>query len=663
MTKLLKTSLIGKINNLPQFKGEALLPIFEAVANSIQAIEELSNMENGEILIEIHRDDQLFLDETENESKKIIGFTIIDNGIGFNDTNYDSFLTSDTTHKLAKGCKGVGRFFWLKAFEQVKIESIYYCKSKNQNMKRIISFDLDQGIPPVEPVVANEERKTLVKLIGFKEEYRKQRSAYKTTKKIAQRVLEHCLSYYIGGSVPSILVKDDDETISLNYLFNQIRQNFTTEEITISGKEFKITHLKLYDTYNKMHNIALCANSREVKTFNISKLLNTSAQFDERDNKFIYSAYVSGEYLDEHVSSSRIEFDIPEKIDVSRWQTNLLFEEDWISIDQLKNKVSERSKEFLSEYLDVLRERTKEILEKHIENNPALRAVLHYCPEIYEEIDPSTSEERINEILYTYKGRAEFEIKKQTAKLLRTQAKSIGEISGKYREIGEKIESFKKDDLASYVLHRKMIIDLLDKKLEFDEDGKYSKEEIVHDIFFPRKSTTDKLNFEDHNMWLVDERLTFHSFATSDNRLCDSVDSDSKERPDILVFSEIDDKKIARAVSVIEFKKPQRRNFEEDPTRQVLRYVRNIRSRNVTMSNGREILVDDATRFYCYVICDITAPIREYVENNNYTALRGDLGFYSYNRRLNSHTEIIAFDKIIADVKQRHKAFFEKLGI
>jgi hypothetical protein len=312
MSKLLKTSLVGKINNLPQFKGEALLPVFEAVANSIQAIEELPDSKAGKITIEVRRDDQLSLDDIEHECRKIVGYTVVDNGIGFNDINYDSFLTSDTIHKLEKGCKGVGRFFWLKAFDRVEIESVY-CISKDQRMRRVLSFDLKDGIPPAEPISTDQEQKTVVRLIGFKEEYRKQPSAYKTTKKIAQRILEHCLSYYIGGNAPSIFVKDEGETISLDYLFDQIRQDFSTEEIIISRQAFRVTHLKLYDTHNKMHNIALCANSREVKAFNISKLLNTTAQFDEKDNKFIYSAYVSGKYLDDNVNSSRIEFDIPER--------------------------------------------------------------------------------------------------------------------------------------------------------------------------------------------------------------------------------------------------------------------------------------------------------------------------------------------------------------
>ena len=36
--KFLKTNLDAKVRNLPHFKGEALLPAFETVANSIEAI-------------------------------------------------------------------------------------------------------------------------------------------------------------------------------------------------------------------------------------------------------------------------------------------------------------------------------------------------------------------------------------------------------------------------------------------------------------------------------------------------------------------------------------------------------------------------------------------------------------------------------------------------
>ncbi len=74
-------------------------------------------------------------------------------------------------------------------------------------------------------------------------------------------------------------------------------------------------------------------------------------------------------------------------------------------------------------------------------------------------------------------------------------------------------------------------------------------------------------------------------------------------------------------------------------------------------------MVNDTTRFYCYAICDINNKIIEFAENGNYAELKGELGYYFYNTKLNAHTEIITFDKVVIDVKKRHKAFFEKLGI
>ena len=68
MDAFLKTNLAGKINNLPHFKNEALLPVFEAVANSIQAIEENGGVQNGEITVSIHRAQQGSLSEQGNGS-------------------------------------------------------------------------------------------------------------------------------------------------------------------------------------------------------------------------------------------------------------------------------------------------------------------------------------------------------------------------------------------------------------------------------------------------------------------------------------------------------------------------------------------------------------------------------------------------------------------
>lgn len=659
---MLKTSLQGKIRNLHHFKSEALIPLFEAVINSIQAIEDIGDLSKGIITIRIKRDlNQTTLGlEGDDTLPNITGFEIEDNGIGFTDENLDSFQTADSTYKLGKGGKGIGRFLWLKAFDNVEIKSTFLQKDRKL-ADRNISFSIDKGVQeqPVE-ISKAKQRKTVVHLIGFHEDYRKQPSAYKTSAKIAQRIFEHCLARFISGLAPTIRVIDDsaERAINLHDLFNDIKGNITTEQIEVQSKPFTAHHIRLYGTRAQTHQLVYCAHGRDVKRISIGNLLGTSIQFDDEGDKYFYSAYVTSPFLDENVDEYRQEFTIPSKSDLL---TNSSKE---ITVDDIQQEVVNRAKNHLAKVIASVETQKAERIAKYTQNeSPMLRAVVKYCPEAIKDIELNTSDEKMAQVLYAYKGKAEFEIKKNSEKLLKTQATSVDEIKSQYDELTGKLEDFQKDQLAGYVLFRKLIIDLLDKKLELNKDRKYSKEDIVHDIVFPRKADTDIISYENHNLWLIDELLSFHSCAASDKRLCDITASSSKDRPDILIYSEVGADRRARAVSLLEFKKPQRTNFDEDPTKQLFRYVRDIRKDGIWQTNGRPVTVDDATRFYCYAICDITQQIQEFAENGNYAKLQGDFGYYNYNRNHNAHVEIIAFDKIVLDAKQRHKAFFEKLGI
>jgi len=655
--KYMRTNLEGKVRNLPPFKSEALLPVFEAVVNSIQAIEERGKVATGKIDVRVVREDQQTLGDI--DEPRINGFVITDNGVGFNDANFESFQTSDSDYKKALGGKGVGRFLWLKAFDHVHIESVY--RSNSRRMKRVFTFTTEHGIETTEHAAVDGNRQyTIVRLNGFKKEYRALPSAYKTTAKIAQRILEHCLSYFISGKVPRITVIDEEESFVLNEMFeNDIKNNLTEETTCIGGHEFALAHIKLYGTHDKMHNAVLCANCRDVKRLGLAKVLGTSTPFDDSNRKFTYAIYVTSDYLDQRSDNYRLDFNIPE-------DDSMFAEDGAITMRQIERTVASSARDFLSTFLEKTRERKEELVAHYVANeNPALRAVPHYCPEVFDEIEPNSTSEKVNEVLYRHKGRAELEIRKQSDILLKTQAKSLEEVEKAYRSLTTQITEFQKDNLASYLCHRKRIIDLLQRKLELNSDGKYSNEDIIHDLVFPRKANTAQLAFEDHNLWIIDECLTFHAFAASDTPLNQTTSSSSEERPDIVAFAEVDEDKTARAVSLIEFKKPQRKSFDEDPTRQLYRYLREIKANGkVRLPNGRDLNVGESTRYYCYAICDITNAIHVFAENNgNYARLKGELGYYMYNRALNAHTEILHFDKIVVDVQRRHKAFFEKLGI
>lgn len=657
MSIQLLTDLEGKVGNCPDFRNEALYPLFEAVINSIHAIWERNNTHDGQIIIRINRSPQknILPDESREE---IVGFEIEDNGIGFNDTNMKSFSISDSTYKKNLGCKGIGRFLWLKAFDKVEIDSTYQLEDETYKQRHIF-FSLTRGIDPTISPAKNETQHTVVKLIGFKKTYKHLTTAYKTTRKIAQRILEHCLSYYITNKAPRIIVEDSDEKYDLEQMYRDIKDTVETEAFQIKNLDFIIHHLKLYSTYEKMHNLVLCGNGRDVKTESINKMLGTIGQFDENERKFVYAVYVTGSYLDENVDSSRMSFYIPDD------GLYLHSDSDYpVSLSELRDAVILRSKKYLAPYLEIVEKAKAEKLHKFIaDENPWYSAVVKYCPEVMDEFDLNTSDDKMSEVLAKHRGIAEHKLKVDSSRLLKTQAESIDEIKDQYEQISKKIEDFNKDQLASYMVFRKMIIDLLDKKLQLNKDGKYPNEAIIHDIIFPRKATSDNIDYCDHNLWLIDERLTFHAFAASDLELKQITDSESADRPDIIIFCEIDDDGIAQTVSIIELKKAQRNNYQESIVDQLLKIVRQLDNKQIKAPNGRPINTSTSTRYYCYGICDLTKSVIEDAENHTLVAMKDQRGYYGYVSKLNAYMEILAFDKLIADVRRRHKLFFEKLGI
>jgi hypothetical protein len=92
-----KLNLLGRVRNTRLSHSNSLLPLFEAVINSIHAIEEVGPAALGEIKVVIERakTQQMKIDGTA-PLEPINSFRITDNGSGFTDANYESFCTSDS---------------------------------------------------------------------------------------------------------------------------------------------------------------------------------------------------------------------------------------------------------------------------------------------------------------------------------------------------------------------------------------------------------------------------------------------------------------------------------------------------------------------------------------------------------------------------------------
>ena len=96
----LKSDFVGRVNRLPLKPTDktALVPVMEAVSNSIHAITERFDEnagKHGRVHVSVVRD-------LENDDEPIIGFDVEDNGVGFTESNYDLFLTPDSSRKCAE---------------------------------------------------------------------------------------------------------------------------------------------------------------------------------------------------------------------------------------------------------------------------------------------------------------------------------------------------------------------------------------------------------------------------------------------------------------------------------------------------------------------------------------------------------------------------------
>lgn len=663
----------GKINNMKLAKRNSLLPLFEAVVNSLQSIEDMENSDESYIKIIIERDlSQQAIDSVKEDGSlyPISNIIIEDNGTGFNDENYRSFQTSDSTYKISKGGKGVGRFLWLKAFESVNVESVYEGVDGKTHY-RSFDFNLIDTNNPITNKIDKDivkKRYTKISLNSFINPYRD--SCPKKLETIALKIIEHCISYFILNTCPRITVEDNFESLCLNELFrDQICVNSESESFIVNENEFKITHVKLYVTDDIKNRIHLCANNREVMREDLNKSIkNLVGRIEANGEVFAYSGYVSGRILDENVNLERTGFNLFDNEDVLPGIIN---------IKDIENEAVKMVKKYLSEYIEPINEKKIEKINNYVNmKSPQYKVVLKYKTEKFEDISPKINEKDLEIELFKLSQELNYELKSEGENFLNKKIsdfKDLDEYKEEYASFIQKQNDFGKSSLAQYIVHRKVILSLLDNGLELGENSKYKLEEYVHNLIFPMRSLSEDIDYEKHNLWIIDEKLAYHYYLASDIKMknIEIIGVDSDDRPDILIMDNPvaivnQEDKPYNSVVIIEFKRPMRNNYDEDdnnPINQVLRYVKKIRSGEEKDKKGRPIIINDNTPFYLYVIADLTPKMVEYAEYGNLTRTPDNLGFFGYytGKEINAYIEVISYDKLVEDAKKRNKILFDKL--
>lgn len=678
----MQTNLHGRLRNTSLPRSHGLLPLFEAVINSIHSTEDANLAPGqGKIVIEINRSPQKAFDFKNEEEAKgrnlladIAGFIVTDNGIGFNDTNMESFETLDSDFKVNRGGRGIGRLLWLKAFANVSIKSSYKEKTGNSR-SREFEFNSKSGVskPVVKSLTAGEELKTEVMLTGFIPQYRD--ASFKTASAIANSLFEHCLWYFVRpGGAPHIYIQDGGEIISLENVYNQhMHTSATVESINIKNKAFDLTHVKLRTSAGRSHVIAFCASNRLVKDENISgKIPGLHSKIKDQDGEFVYACYVSSPFLDENVRSERTDFNISE-------DSGELYAGSDISLKEIRDAVIERASNHLEGYLKENLRRGAERVEKFISNKaPRYRPIMERISESNLAVDPSISDKDLDLALHKILAEIEGKLLSDGHDVMNPkQDEQPSEYQERLKDYLKTADDIKKSDLANYVFHRRIILDILGKAIERNKDGKYSCEDLIHNLIMPMGKDSNDGAFNCFNLWLLDERLAFHDYLASDKQLSSMpiTASTEKNEPDICALNIYDNPVLVSdgsrlplaSIVIVEIKRPMRNDAkageEKDPIEQALSYLDKIRKGTVQTSSGRQIPNSEDIPGYCYVVCDITPTIKKRCEIHSLTVTNDKLGYFGYNPNFKAYIEVTSFDRLINAAKERNKAFFDKLGL
>lgn len=671
------TNLSGRLRNTSLPFSHALMPLFEAVVNSIHSIEEISDdMSIGKITVEIIRTAQssISFDDEKDQSENIVGFKIIDNGIGFNDKNLESFETLDSDHKIDKGCRGVGRLLWLKAFKRVTLDSAFSSNSSGALKRRTFRFDAKNGVNHLdESHDIPSKKETIVFLEEFVEKYRQ--AAPKTLRAISNGLLEHCLWYFVRpGGVPNITIKDGHAVVDLDVLIESyMHDSAVSEEIEINGTNFFITHIKLRSSSAKPHALSYCAANRLVKEEPLTnKIPGLHGKISDEQGDFSYCCYVGSEFLDKRVRSERTGFNIEENIEG-------LFEGQEISFKKIRESIYPKIQEQLSESLQANIEAGKERLSKFVaEKAPRYRPIINRISENDLVVDSNFSDNELDLFLHKQLMVLEQEILKKGHSILSPEK---GETSGDYllrvQDYLSDVSDMKKSDLADYLCHRKVIIDLFEKALEKDESGKYSTEDIIHQLIMPMGEDSNNALPSDCNLWLIDEKLSFHDYLASDKSLDSMPVTGSTElkRPDLLAINTYDNPMLMSegtslplaSIVVVEIKRPMRNDArqgeDKDPVEQALGYISRIREGKAKTPSGRPIPNSSDMPGYCYVLCDLTESVHRRCKLLNLTMSSDGMSYFGFNPNFKSYIEVISFDKLVDSAKKRNRVFFDQLGL
>ncbi|TBY95729.1 ATP-binding protein [Rhizobium leguminosarum bv. viciae] len=671
----LTPNIENRVRKLPKPSNatQSLQPLFEAVSNSMFALEDRLGLDVAKDRVDIR--------VTTLSDPERIEMVVSDNGIGLDARRYDAFCEIDTDFKQARGGKGVGRLFWLDAFSTIRVESTY--ERAGVLSRRIFDFVLnnDEQVVPLtedEPVPGDANKGTSITFSGLRtKEYVD--TFPKRTDTFLRYFGSHFIADFLIGAGPSIFIDLDGELTQYPKAIAELTVG-TQLETTFEHKVFgalKITgftcRAEASTGLEGRHQLHLLANGRTVETRKVDNLLGV--EYLDRDGKsdLVFHGCISGDYLDLRVNEGRTAFNLPERTlkEISRACMDIVRER--LLPDQVKKYVEKRSKEYTA------------FVERYPtfgfdDDETQLQRVPFHA----------TSAEDFASGLIKYQIRREEGRQNALQALIDTLDLEDVPVNFERSIINaaREIQASEQLALAQHVVRRKLALELLEKlirriRVRDGKDDDYHLERTLHAFICPmgiRGDNSGELKSRAHDLWVIDERLAFTRAFSSDKRL-DAIlaQNGSGDRPDLFVWDlaygmgatdpadpdTVDVSEPLRTVMIVEFKKPGRTNFsraEDQVEQQITKYLTQLKGGEIETFNRARVRVAEDCIFYCYVIADIIGDLEQQLSSWETTS-NGQGRIRPLKNRYSGQIEVIQWQDLVNEAWLRNRATLHAAGL
>jgi hypothetical protein len=626
-----------------------LLPVFEALSNSIDGIEDRFGEDAaraGKIKIRFEN-----LDDPEN---LLIGIT--DNGSGLNNDNYISFRTPFSGYKLRKRGRGFGRFIAFKVFNRIHYSTRYVAAQEEATKtfrfdiscdEEIIFFD---GEPDFEGlglcVEFNEPLPVWNSLIARLSE-----------QEIKYEFGAHFLPQFLYRGLPEISLQFDDgeiENITAYFKSTFVEHDSGEIHVSIDGVDYTLRYnlTKIPKTQKfTSHCLLFSAADRIVgQPRELSNKLGAVHYTDKFNQKYIIVATVSGDVFETRLNDSRTSLDVSPK-----------------AIEEIVGAVCEKIQDRETDQVQKIKAGQAERLNAALHENPILRLGLRgKTLGEYVALKPNNwGPEQFVQDLALSRYRNSGELRRQIAEA----ASNVESYAEKIQELASRIDAGKKEALAEYVIHRKSIIELIDAARKFGASEKRGSEDDVHSLIFRRFSDNADVEYFQHNLWLIDDALAFLPYVSSDRTTHGGSRQKGDKVTDLLFY---DDTMVlgdedGSTLTIVEFKRPSRNDYrfgpaKSDPVTQVIDTLEKaVDAGGITRTDGSHMSFGNVSRRQAYIVADLTSSLIDVLRRHDFANDYNPRIWTRYRRDGGIFIQAFGYDTLVEMAKKRNQAFSKVL--